>query len=210
MRRQSAGAACQNYRPVQTCNARLDARSATASLPDHHANAALRGVRRCSRIFFGRIVNRSEKLPQKNKIYHEVRSLDCDLMWKRFVLPDCPVNSQAKGEHLSYSRAAHVPAGGRNRSPRTSRHQLAAGSAARVCWWPKRTCRPSRPRCSGAKAHGRSHGRLPAMHASRLTPPAPSPKIRRPRCAACRTGCRVRGRSPAPRTPPCRSPPPPW
>jgi hypothetical protein len=89
VRRQSTGAACQNYRPVQTCNARLDARFATASLPDHQADAALPGVRRCSRIFFGRIVNRGEKLPQKNKIYREVSLLDCDLMWKRFVLPDC-------------------------------------------------------------------------------------------------------------------------
>jgi hypothetical protein len=44
VRRQSAGAACQNYRPVQTGKARSDARSATASLPDHHANAALSEV----------------------------------------------------------------------------------------------------------------------------------------------------------------------
>jgi hypothetical protein len=53
-----------------------------------------------------------------------------------------PVNSREKGEHPSYSRAAHVSAGGRNRSPRTSTRQLAASSAVRVCWrrrWAKRS-----------------------------------------------------------------------
>ena len=147
------------------------------------------------------------KVTAKNKIHHEVRLLDCDLMWKRFVLPDCTVNSQAKGEHLSYSPCAHVPACGRNRSPRISRHQLAASSAARVCWWLKRTCRPSRLASALApKLTGNRTNDCPKCTSTRLTPPAPSPEIRRPRCAACRTGCRVRGRSPALRTPPFRLP----
>src|SRR6478735_11078717 len=45
-----------------------------------------------ARLFF-RIVNRSAKSPQENKISREVRLLGCDLMWKIFVLPDYPVNS---------------------------------------------------------------------------------------------------------------------
>jgi hypothetical protein len=47
---------------------------------------------------------------RKKENPHEVKLLDCDLMWKRFLLPDCPVNSREKGEHPSYSRAAHVSA----------------------------------------------------------------------------------------------------
>jgi hypothetical protein len=41
VRRQSGGAAFQNQRPGQTCNARVDARFATASLSDHHTDAGL-------------------------------------------------------------------------------------------------------------------------------------------------------------------------
>jgi hypothetical protein len=64
MRRQSGGAAFHNLRPGQTCNARLDARSATASLADHRANAALLEVARNWPRFFGRTVNRSAKSAQ--------------------------------------------------------------------------------------------------------------------------------------------------
>ena len=96
VRRRSAGAACQNYRPVQTCNARLDARFATASLPDHEADAALPGVRRCSRIFFGRIVNRSEKLPQKIKSI--AKSARWIVIWcgRDLCCLIAPVNSREK------------------------------------------------------------------------------------------------------------------
>ena len=47
------------------------------------------------------------RITTKNKIYREVSLLDCDLMWKRFVLPDYSVNGREKGEHPSYSRAVH-------------------------------------------------------------------------------------------------------
>ena len=190
--RQSAGAACQNYRPVRTRNARLDARFATASLPDHHADAALPEVRRCSRTFFGRIVNRGEKISAKNKIPHEVRLLDCDLMWKRFVLPDYPVRSREKGEHPSCSRAVHVTAGGRNRPPRDFHASTCCefGKLRRV------------GKATGARI--RATRWLCPPYILSLTPPAPCRGIHRPRCAACRTGCRVRGRWPAPRRPLCR------
>ena len=54
---------------------------------------------------FFRIVNRSAKLPQENKISHEVRLLGCDLMWTRFVLPDYPVNSTRRTGKATAARA---------------------------------------------------------------------------------------------------------
>ncbi len=50
----------------------------------------------------------------------------------------------------------------------------------------------------------------PRIGAQRLTRRGPWRGSRRRRCAACPTGCRVRGRWSARRSPPCRSPSPPW
>ena len=103
------------------------------------------------------------KITAKNKIPHEVRLLDCDLMWKRFVLPDCPVNSREKGEHLSYSRAAHVPAGGRNRSPRTSTRQLAASS---VCACTASCRRVGKAQRAHHSSRDSTHARWMVRHAA--------------------------------------------
>ena len=129
---------------------------------------------RYSRIVFARVVNRIETLRQKNKISHEVRLLDCDLMWRRFVLPVCPVKNLAKSKHPSRIHAAHVPACGHSRSPRTSRHQAAARLAARVCQQPGPTCRSSRltpdPRTIFA---GNRTDDCPNQRRARPTPPLP-------------------------------------
>ena len=181
MRRQTAGAACRNYRPVQTRRASSDARFATASLPGHRAGPRLRKVDRCLRVFVVRIVNLSEKPPRENKIPHEVRLLGCDLMWRKLVLPDYPVNSTRWVGKAASSRAPDD--GPRAPTIFIPIHGWIGGYGAR--------------------------SPLPTIRAA-STPPAPYPKTRPPRCAACRTGCRVRGRSPAPRTQPCRSRPPLW
>jgi hypothetical protein len=57
------------------------------------------------------------KITSKNKISHKVKLLTCDFMWKIFTPFLDAVNSRERDEHPSYSRANHVPAGGRNPTP---------------------------------------------------------------------------------------------
>jgi hypothetical protein len=93
----------RNYRPVQTCSARLDARFATESLSDHHVamiDAAFASEPPMFEILHSQHCQPACKITAKNKISHEVKLLGCDLLWTGCV-PFLPaVNSRENANIL--------------------------------------------------------------------------------------------------------------
>ena|SRR5882724_2125426 len=111
------------------------------------------------------------KIAAQNKISRKVKLLACDLMWKICTPFLARVNSREKGEHPPYSRAIHVPAGGRHvccvKSHRSSivlfrQHPMRQKKSV------YRSCRADSGDC------GQGFRLNATMHSDRRRPPVPT------------------------------------